>query len=187
VLELLNSEKFSSRKYNYFKTRIVCSSRIMFFSKWKIFAFLIEFQKETSILASRCELERNIAEADLKLFFILVVYLFVFEAFIFLKHTTTMHIKFWQQHCNVLRPKNLTPWRDSNPGSSVLEADAMTTMYIYHATTATFPYSFPKWYFKRFLYCASTQLTCVVVLIVVVRLHVTLGICIWLNVIHWAQ
>jgi hypothetical protein len=45
----------------------------------------------------------------------------------------------------------------------------MTTMYIYHATTATFPYSFPKWYFKRFLYCASTQLTCVVVLIVVVR------------------
>jgi hypothetical protein len=24
------------------------------------------------------------------------------------------------------RPKNLTPWRDSNPGSSVL--DAMTTM-----------------------------------------------------------
>jgi hypothetical protein len=25
-------------------------------------------------------------------------------------------------------PKNLTPWRDSNPGSSVLEAGAMTTM-----------------------------------------------------------
>jgi hypothetical protein len=28
----------------------------------------------------------------------------------------------------VLRPKNLIPWRDSNPGSSGLEADAMTTM-----------------------------------------------------------
>jgi hypothetical protein len=25
-------------------------------------------------------------------------------------------------------PKNLAPWRDSNPGSSVLKADAMTTM-----------------------------------------------------------
>jgi hypothetical protein len=28
----------------------------------------------------------------------------------------------------VLRPENLTPWWDSNLGSSVLEADAMTTM-----------------------------------------------------------
>jgi hypothetical protein len=44
------------------------------------------------------------------------------------KHTMTMHIKFWQQHSNVSRPKNLTPWRDSNLGSSGLEADAMTTM-----------------------------------------------------------
>jgi hypothetical protein len=43
-------------------------------------------------------------------------------------HAMTMHIKFWQQHCNVYRQKNLITWRDSNPGSSVLEADAMTTM-----------------------------------------------------------
>jgi hypothetical protein len=42
-------------------------------------------------------------------------------------HTMKMQIKFLQQHCNALRPKNLTPWRDSNSGSS-LEADAMTTM-----------------------------------------------------------
>jgi hypothetical protein len=42
-------------------------------------------------------------------------------------HTMAMHIKFWQQHCNVQRPKHLTPWRDSNQVSSVLEADAMTT------------------------------------------------------------
>jgi hypothetical protein len=27
-----------------------------------------------------------------------------------------------------IKPKNLTPWRDSNPGASVLEANAMTTM-----------------------------------------------------------
>jgi hypothetical protein len=26
------------------------------------------------------------------------------------------------------RPKNLTPWRDSNPGSSVLETDATTAL-----------------------------------------------------------
>jgi hypothetical protein len=32
----------------------------------------------------------------------------------------TMHIKFWHQHCNVRRPKNLTLWRDSNLGSSAL-------------------------------------------------------------------
>jgi hypothetical protein len=35
-------------------------------------------------------------------------------------HTMTTHYKLWQQHCNVLVPKNLTPRRDSNPGSSVL-------------------------------------------------------------------
>jgi hypothetical protein len=29
---------------------------------------------------------------------------------------------------DVLRPKNFTPWRDSNPGSSVLEVDTITTM-----------------------------------------------------------
>jgi hypothetical protein len=38
-----------------------------------------------------------------------------------------MHIKIGKQHRNVC--KNLTPWRYWNPGSSVLEADAMTTMY----------------------------------------------------------
>jgi hypothetical protein len=40
----------------------------------------------------------------------------------------TMHTKFWRQHCNVKRPINPTPLWDSNPGSSVLEADSMTTM-----------------------------------------------------------
>jgi hypothetical protein len=40
----------------------------------------------------------------------------------------TMHIKLWQQHWNVSIPKYLTPWRDSNPGSCVLQADAMTTI-----------------------------------------------------------
>jgi hypothetical protein len=39
-----------------------------------------------------------------------------------------MQIKFWQQLWNEKRTKNLTPWRDSNPGSTVLEAEAMTTM-----------------------------------------------------------
>jgi hypothetical protein len=29
---------------------------------------------------------------------------------------------------NVQTPENLTPWSDSNPGTSVLGADAMTTM-----------------------------------------------------------
>jgi hypothetical protein len=43
-----------------------------------------------------------------------------------------MPMKFLQQHCNVLKPKNLTPWRDSNSGSSVLEADAMTAMLRRH-------------------------------------------------------
>jgi hypothetical protein len=31
-----------------------------------------------------------------------------------------MHIKLWQQHFYVQTPENLTPWRDSNLGSSVL-------------------------------------------------------------------
>jgi hypothetical protein len=35
-------------------------------------------------------------------------------------HTMAMQIKLLQQNCNVLIRKNLTPWRDSNPGSSVL-------------------------------------------------------------------
>jgi hypothetical protein len=34
-------------------------------------------------------------------------------------HTMIMHIKLWQQNCNVYIPRNFTPWRDSNPGSSV--------------------------------------------------------------------
>jgi starvation-inducible outer membrane lipoprotein len=32
-------------------------------------------------------------------------------------HTMAMHIKLWHLHCNVQILKNLTPWRDSNPGS----------------------------------------------------------------------
>jgi hypothetical protein len=51
-------------------------------------------------------------------------------------HTMTRHIKFWQRHCAVQRPKNLTPWRDSNPGSFALEADAMTSM----SRRINFPY-----------------------------------------------
>jgi hypothetical protein len=42
-------------------------------------------------------------------------------------NTQTMHIKslYTQQHCF---PKNLIPWRDSNPGLDVPEADAMPTV-----------------------------------------------------------
>jgi hypothetical protein len=40
-----------------------------------------------------------------------------FSIFISRTYTMIMHIKFRQQHCNILRPENLTPWRDSNPGS----------------------------------------------------------------------
>jgi hypothetical protein len=44
-------------------------------------------------------------------------------------HTITMQSEFSLQHCNVYKDtKNLTPSRDSNPGSSVLGEDAMTTM-----------------------------------------------------------
>jgi hypothetical protein len=42
-------------------------------------------------------------------------------------NTMTMHNKLWQKHRNVQIPKNLTPWRVSNRGSSVQEVDAMTT------------------------------------------------------------
>jgi hypothetical protein len=34
---------------------------------------------------------------------------------------------FLQQHCNVQRRNNSTPWPDSNPESSFLDADSMTT------------------------------------------------------------
>jgi hypothetical protein len=53
-------------------------------------------------------------------------------------HTIKMHIKFWQHLCNVYvckDLKNLTPWRDSNPGSFVLEADVITTIPRRHCTT----------------------------------------------------
>jgi hypothetical protein len=43
---------------------------------------------------------------------------YLFDVYFTQIHTMTMHIKFWRQPCNVLRPKNLTPLRDSNPGSS---------------------------------------------------------------------
>jgi hypothetical protein len=47
----------------------------------------------------------------------------------FLKYTQWQCIlSFWQQHCNVKGPKNLTPWWDLNLGYSNLDADAMTTM-----------------------------------------------------------
>jgi hypothetical protein len=47
----------------------------------------------------------------------IVIILNILKSFIFLGlYTMTIHIKFWQQHCNVSRPKNLIPWRDSNPG-----------------------------------------------------------------------
>jgi hypothetical protein len=43
-------------------------------------------------------------------------------------NTQTMHIKsfYTQQHCYVFL-KNLIPWRDSNPGLLVPEADTMST------------------------------------------------------------
>jgi hypothetical protein len=34
-------------------------------------------------------------------------------------HTMTMHITLLKRHCNVKISKNLTLWRDSNPGSSM--------------------------------------------------------------------
>jgi hypothetical protein len=47
--------------------------------------------------------------------------------FLFVKHlkhlffsSTQCILSFWQQHCKVQRPKNLTLWLDSNPGSSIL-------------------------------------------------------------------
>jgi hypothetical protein len=39
----------------------------------------------------------------------------------------TMRNKLQQQHCNVYIPKNLTPWGDSNPGSSEGERDGHYT------------------------------------------------------------
>jgi hypothetical protein len=60
--------------------------------------------------------------------YVMVLYIF-FEALIFLKYTQWQYIlSFDNSTAKYLRPKNLTPWRDSNQGSSVLEADAMTIM-----------------------------------------------------------
>jgi hypothetical protein len=39
-----------------------------------------------------------------------------------------MHLSFDNSTAMYQDLKNLTPWRESNPGSSVMEADAMTTM-----------------------------------------------------------
>jgi hypothetical protein len=51
---------------------------------------------------------------------------FVADAFISPFNTQAMHIKsfYTQQHCYV--PKNLIPYRDSNPGLLVTEANAMS-------------------------------------------------------------
>jgi hypothetical protein len=43
-------------------------------------------------------------------------------------HTMIMHIKFLTTSLLCIKTYNLTPWQDSNPVSSLLEADAMTTM-----------------------------------------------------------
>jgi hypothetical protein len=51
----------------------------------------------------------------------------IFLKYIYVRNDNAS-FKFWQQHYNVSRPKHLTPWRDSNPGSYVLEVDAMTTL-----------------------------------------------------------
>jgi hypothetical protein len=50
------------------------------------------------------------------------------------------------QRINGIKP-NLTPWRDSNPGSNVLKSDAMTAMpyidtYLTLKTTFLQPYGF---------------------------------------------
>jgi hypothetical protein len=47
------------------------------------------------------------------------------SVYFFLMHIMTMHVKFRQMHCNESGSKNLVPWRDSNPGSSVLGADPL--------------------------------------------------------------
>jgi hypothetical protein len=58
----------------------------------------------------------------------MVFYIFVANAFISPFNTQTMHIKsfYTQQHCYVTL-KNLIPWRDSNTGLLISEADAMST------------------------------------------------------------
>jgi hypothetical protein len=59
--------------------------------------------------------------------------IFVDNAFISPFNTQTMHIKsfYTQQHCYVF-PKNLLPWRDSNPGLLVPEGDVHCTMPLRH-------------------------------------------------------
>jgi hypothetical protein len=49
----------------------------------------------------------------------------VFKAFIFLKYTQSQRILSFE---NSAKFKNLKPGGDSNPGSAVLEADALTTL-----------------------------------------------------------
>jgi hypothetical protein len=53
--------------------------------------------------------------------------IFVAEAFISPSNTQTMHIKLLYTTALLCFPKNLMPWRDSNPGLLVPEADAMSS------------------------------------------------------------
>jgi hypothetical protein len=53
----------------------------------------------------------------------------VFFAFILLKYTQQQcEFSYNEQHCNVKSPKHLTTWRDSNPRTTVLLVETMTTM-----------------------------------------------------------
>jgi hypothetical protein len=52
---------------------------------------------------------------------------FVANAFISSVNTQAMHIKSFDTQQHFCFPKNLIPWRDSNLGLPVPEADAMST------------------------------------------------------------
>jgi hypothetical protein len=58
--------------------------------------------------------------------FIIFLY-FLANAYISPFNTQTMHIKLYTT-AQLCFPKNLIPWRDSNPGLLVPKADAMSTV-----------------------------------------------------------
>jgi hypothetical protein len=72
-------------------------------------------------------------------------------------HTIAMLTMFLQQQCNVKRPKNLTPGRDSNQGFSVLEADAMTTLPRRHVNMTLLLIRFQIEPLKKIEFSAGTK------------------------------
>jgi hypothetical protein len=81
----------------------------------------IFFQKYCSCL--RQSSQQLIATKSFFMFIFFLGYVFITPF-----NTQTKHIKsfYTQKHCYVF-PKNLIPWRDSNPGLLAPEADAMPT------------------------------------------------------------